>query len=344
MIGGHGLAQGSTHVIRESDPMARSGSASWKLGIVGSGSVGTTLAYAVLLRGSASEVAIFDIRAARVEAEALDLAHGSLYAGLSLVSGSNDPRVLADSDVIVVTAGAKQQPGQSRLELARGNARMLQRLMPTLVEQAPDAIFVIITNPADVMTVVAQRCTGLPFHRIFSSGTMLDSSRLRWELGRELGVATASVHAMILGEHGDSQFPLWSQARIGPVPIRDWVSEQGEPVHNQQLDRIADSVKGAAARVIAGKGATNFAIGLSGARIVEAIVHDEGVVLPVSSMLEGYRGISGVALSVPTIIGSSGIIRLLEVPMDDDEIEHLQASAEILEVALRNLEVGAANE
>jgi len=322
-------------MIRKVVPPARRGK--WKLGIVGAGSVGTSLAYAVLLRGGASDIAIFDIRAARVEAEALDLAHGSLYAGLSRVTGSNDPSVLADSDVVVVTAGAKQHPGQSRLELAKGNARMLQELMPTLVAQAPDAIFVIVSNPADVLTVVAQRCSGLPSHRIFSSGTMLDSSRLRWELGRELGVATASVHAMILGEHGDSQFPLWSQARIGPVPIRDWISEQGERVHGQQLDRIADSIKAAAGRVIAGKGATNFAIGLVGARIVEAIAHDEGVVLPVSSMLEGYRGISGIALSVPAIIGSSGILRLLEVPMNDDEIEHLQASADILEQALRAL-------
>lgn len=241
---------------------------------------------------------------------------------------------------MVVTAGAKQQPGQSRLELAAVNAQMLQALMPVLVTHAPDAVYVIVTNPADVLTVVAQRHSGLPFSRVFSSGTVLDSSRLKWELSMATGAAPSSVHAMILGEHGDSQFPLWSQARVGPVPLRDWEPLGRKPLGQLELDRIAASVKGAAGRVIAGKGATNYAIGLAAVRVVEAVLGDERAILPVSSVLQGYRGITGVALSVPAVVGYAGISRVLEVPMDDGEHALLQASAGVVADALDALNVG----
>ena len=308
-----------------------------KLGIVGAGSVGTSLAYAALLRQTASEMALFDIQPARVEAEVLDLVHGSPFAGPSRVTGASDPAVLAGADVVVVTAGAKQRPGQSRRELATVNARMLRTLMPTLVRHAPEAVYVIVTNPADVLTVVAQRHSGLPFSRIFSSGTVLDSARLRWELSLRTGAAPSSVHAMILGEHGDSQFPLWSQARVGPIPLRDWMPPGREPLGQSELDDIAASVSGAAGRVIAGKGATNYAIGLAALRVVEAVLGDERAILPVSSVLQGYRGITGVALSVPAVVGSWGIDRVLDVPMDPSEVALLHASADVVDDVVRSL-------
>lgn len=305
-----------------------------KLTVVGAGSVGVSLAYAALIRESAAEVALYDIAAEKVEAEVLDLAHGTQFTG-SAVSGGADPAVVEGSDVVVVTAGAKQQPGQSRMELAATNAGILEQLMPTLLERAPGAVFVIVTNPADVMTVVARRVTGLPAERVFGSGTVLDTSRLRWRLAERAGVGTASVHADIVGEHGDTEFPLWSNARIGPVPILDW--RGGEPFTMGELDRVAQEVREAAYTVIRGKGATNLAIGLSGARIVEAVLRDEHAVLPVSTVLDGVRGIRGVALSLPSVVGAHGARVVAETPMSAEEEARLLASAEAIRTAVEAL-------
>lgn len=307
-----------------------------KLTVVGAGAVGTSLAYAALIRHSAREVALYDIDTARVEAEVLDLAHGTPFTGPSRITGGSELSVVDGSNVVVITAGAKQKPGQTRLELAGVNMGIIREIMPELVERAPDAVFVIVSNPCDVLAVAAQRFSGLPASRVFASGTVLDSSRLRWLLAERLGVAATSTHAMIVGEHGDSEFPLWSQARIGPVPLAHWDAGDG-PLTREELDRIADDVKNAAYAVIAGKGATNYAIGLSGARIVEAILRDEGAVLPVSSVLDGYHGVSGVALSVPSVVDASGVRRVIEVPFDDEERERFAASAETIRRSLETL-------
>jgi L-lactate dehydrogenase len=177
----------------------------------------------------------------------------------------------------------------------------------------------------------------LPANRIFSSGTVLDSSRLRWLLGDRLNVSTASIHAMIIGEHGDSEFALWSQASVGPIPLADWKTEDGRPLSTAELDAIASQVKTAAYRVIEGKGATNYAIGLSGTRIVEAILTDEQAILPVSSVLSGYHGVSGLALSVPTLVNASGAARTIEVPLSDTERVLFERSAEAIASSLKLL-------
>ncbi|WP_353114267.1 L-lactate dehydrogenase [Microbacterium sp.] len=302
-----------------------------RLTVVGAGSVGVSVAYAALSRASAAEIALYDIATAKVEAEVLDLAHGAQFTR-SQVSGGSDPAVVEGSDVIVVTAGAKQQPGQTRMELAGTNARILEELMPMLAERAPDAVFVIVTNPADVMTVLAREMTGLPASRVFGSGTVLDTSRLRWRLAQRAGVNVASVHADIVGEHGDTEFPLWSNARIGPVPILDW--RGGEPFTREELDRIAVEVRDAAYTVIRGKGATNLAIGLSAARIAEAVLRDEHAVMPVSTVLDGVRGVDGVALSLPSVVSARGAAPLAETPMSSEEQERFSASAEAIRTAL----------
>lgn len=307
-----------------------------KLTVIGAGAVGTSLAYAALIRRSAREVALYDIDAARAEAEVLDLAHGTLFTGASSISGGGDLDVVNGSNVVVITAGAKQKPGQTRLELAGVNVGIIRDLMPKLVERAPGAVFVIVSNPCDVLAVAAQRFSGLPASRVFASGTVLDSSRLRWLLAKRLGVAPSSTHAMIIGEHGDSEFPLWSQASVGPVPLDHWDAGAG-PLSRAELDQIADDVKNAAYAVIAGKGATNYAIGLSGARIVEAILHDEGLVLPVSSVLDDYRGVSGVALSVPSIVDARGVSRVIDVPFSREEQERFEASAAAMRRSLDDL-------
>ena len=253
-----------------------------KVTIVGAGSVGSSAAYAALIRGSARHVALYDIATAKVEAEVLDLAHGTQFTGTSDIIGGSDLSVVEGSHVVVITAGAKQNPGQTRIELAGVNAGIMKKMMPQLLSVAPDAIYVIVTNPCDVLTVLAQEDTGLPSERIFASGTVLDTSRLRWKLAERAGVSTSSVHAYIVGEHGDTEFPLWSKATIGTVPILEWVTPHGDRLTVEELDQIAIDVRDAAYKVIQGKGATNYAIGLSSARIIEAILNDERAVMPVS--------------------------------------------------------------
>ncbi|MEV7635163.1 L-lactate dehydrogenase [Pseudarthrobacter enclensis] len=309
-----------------------------KLAVVGAGSVGTSLAYAALIRGSAGQIALFDVNAPKAEAEALDLAHGSQFAAASAtVAGGGDIGVTEGANVVVITAGAKQDPGQSRLDLAGTNVSILEQLMPPLLERAPDAVYVLVTNPCDVLTVAAQRISGLPTERIFSSGTVLDTSRLRWLLARRAGVAVTSVHASMVGEHGDTEFPLWSGATIGPVPIRDWMSDGEHVFPEDYLAATAQEVVRAAYKVIAGKGATNYAIGLSGARIVEALLRGDNAVLPVSTVLSGQYGISGVALSLPSVVGHGGVHRVLETPMDGRELAALHHSADTLRNTMETL-------
>lgn len=308
-----------------------------KVTIVGAGAVGTATAYALLIKKIAGEVALFDVNQAKVEAEVLDLAHGSQFTNPSRIYGGNDIEVVRNSDVVVITAGAKQEPGQTRLDLAATNVSILKKLMPDLVRLAPDAIFLLVTNPCDVLAYAAVQISGLPSNRVFSSGTVLDSSRLRWQLAEKVGVSTESVHAMIVGEHGDSEFPLWSEARIGPVKLSEWRVGNHAPLNLDELDEIASNVKNAAYKVIEGKGATNYAIGLSAARIVEAILRDESVVLPVSSVLENYLGVSDVALSVPTIVNRQGAFKTIPMEMSANELTKFIASADALKTSIASL-------
>ncbi len=307
-----------------------------KLGIVGAGAVGATLAYAVLMRGVAQTIALYDVNAAKVRAEALDLSHGIQFVPMARVVGSDDIAVLADCDVIVFTAGAKQKPGQSRLDLAETTISLVRSIMPRLVEVAPDAIHVLVTNPVDVVTYAALKASGLPSNQVFGSGTVLDSSRLRFLIAEHTGVAVQNVHAYVAGEHGDSEIPLWSSASIASVPLLQWSGVGGEGrLDAEDRERIAREVIESAYRVIEGKGATNYAIGLAGSRIIEAIVYDERRLLPVSSLLDDYHGISGVCLSVPALVHAEGVGERIEVPMTDTELAGLRASADAVRTTAR---------
>lgn len=313
-----------------------------KVAIVGAGSVGATLAYACLMRGAARTVALHDIDAAKVEAEVLDLAHGTQFMPMADVIGSDDIEVCRDADVVVVTAGAKQKPGQTRLDLAESTVGLVRSLMPRLVEVAPDAVHVMVTNPVDVVTYAALKVSGLPPARVFGSGTVLDSSRLRYLVARHTGVAVQNVHAYIAGEHGDTEIPLWSSATIGSVPLEEWPGLPGPDGVRGRLDatdraRIAEEVVTSAYKIIEGKGATNYAVGLAGSRIVEAVLGDEGRVLPVSSLLTDYRGISDVCLSVPSVVDRNGVEAHLDIRMSDEELAGLRHSAETLRGIARSL-------
>ncbi len=310
-----------------------------KVSVIGAGAVGASMAYAMLIRESAREVVLYDVNEAKVTAEVLDLAHGTQFTGSSSITGGADIAATKNSDVVVITAGAKQNPGQTRLELAGVNFSILKSLLPDLLKHSPDAIFVLVTNPCDVLATAAQKLTGLPANRIFSSGTVLDSSRLRWLLAEKFDVSTSNIHANIIGEHGDSEFALWSQATVGNTPLLEWQLADGSTLSREELDEIAYSVKTAAYKVIEGKGATNFAIGLSGARIVEAILNDEHAILPISSVLTDYHGVSGIAMSVPTLVTRQGASRTIDIAMEPHEQALFEASASAIRASLESLAI-----
>lgn len=303
-----------------------------KIGIVGAGSVGATIAYACMIRGVGRHISIYDIARSKVEAEVLDLNHGLMFTPEMTLDGSDDLEVLAGAHVIVITAGAKQKPGQTRLDLASTNTNICLKLIPNLLRVAPDAILLLVTNPVDVLTYIAQKISGLESRRVFGSGTVLDSSRFRFLLAQRCGVAVANVHAYIAGEHGDSEIPLWSSASIGNVPLLDWT--RPSRLNDAERRSIFEQVRRAAERVIAGKGATNYAVGLAVTAILQAVLGDEGRVLPVSSLILNHSGLRNVCLSMPAVVNRNGVDCILPVPLNEEEQRGLQASADtILRVA-----------
>lgn len=299
-----------------------------KLAIIGAGSVGATLAYACLIKGVARNVVLYDINRAKVEAEALDLSHGIQFMPMGTIDGSSDIEICRDADVVVVTAGAKQKPGQSRMELAGATIALMEKVIPQVQRVAPNAVIVMVTNPVDVVTHAALKISGLPANQLFGSGTVLDSSRLRYLVGRECGVAVQNVHAYIAGEHGDSEIPLWSSAIIGAAPLMDWHGAQGRGLTDAERERIADEVKNSAYKIIEGKGATNYAIGVAAARIIEAVLRDENAVLPVSSLITEYPEFGEVCMALPTIINRNGAVSRILPPLSFGERQGLIASAQ----------------
>lgn len=307
-----------------------------KLAIVGAGAVGSSLAYACLIRGVARHIVLYDVDGVKARAEALDLEHGSQFMPTARVEGSDDPDITRGSDVVVITAGAKQKPGESRMDLAASTVALMKKVIPPMVERSPDALFLMVTNPVDVTTYAALKISDLPRNQMFGSGTVLDSSRLRVLVAQHCGVAIQNVHAYICGEHGDTEIPIWSSATISGVPLTKWEIQTGR-LGESVRDDIADRVLNAAYEVIAGKGATNYAIGVSGARIIEAMFNDEHRVLPVSSLLEGWHGISDVCMSVPTIVDRLGVGMSVEIPLQDGELGAMHDSADAIRATLRRI-------
>ncbi len=302
-----------------------------KLAIIGAGAVGSTLAFAAAQRGVAREVVLQDISKERVEAEVLDMQHGSSFYPSVTIDGSDDVEICRDADMVVITAGARQKPGQSRLDLAEATVNIMKSIIPNVVKVAPNAVYMLISNPVDIVTRVSMQISGMPANQMFGSGTNLDSARLRYLVAQQTGVNVKNVHAYIAGEHGDSEVPLWASATIGGVPMCDWKAlpghEQLDAVKREEINKV---VKNAAFRIINCKGSTNYAIAMSGVDIVEAILNDTNRVLPVSSYLDDFHGISGVCMSVPTLLNRFGVNSRLNTPVSDKELAALKRSADTL--------------
>lgn len=319
-------------------PTTISGSRPSKVSIIGAGAVGSTLAYAAVINGVARDVVLYDINKEKVEAEALDIAHGIQFTPVGTVTGSDDVESMRDSDIVVITAGPKQEPGESRLDLADRSAKLMETLLPSVLEVAPNAIYIMVTNPCDVMTYIALKITGLPSNQVFGSGTVLDTSRLRYLTSLETGIAVQNIHAYVAGEHGDSEIPLWSCSEIGNVPLMQWGQTTGGAVFDADLrERIKMDVINSAYRIIEGKGATNYAVGLAVTNILKAVLRDESRVLTVSTLLNDWQGISDVCLSVPTIVGRNGAGKTLVPPITLNERDGLTKSAMRLRQVAKDL-------
>jgi L-lactate dehydrogenase len=320
-----------------------------KVGIVGSGFVGATTAYAIVMRGVAREVVLVDLDEKRAKAEADDILHAVPFANpVEVRAGSYAD--LAGSGVVVLTAGVGQRPGESRLELLGRNAAVFKAIVGKVVEAAPEAVLLVASNPVDPMTHIAAsyaRLAGLQEGRILGSGTTLDTARLRSLLGHRLGVDAQHVHAYVLGEHGDSEVFNWSQVSVGGMPLESFPLHAGcDRFESSERAEIEDSVRGAANRIIEGKRATYYGIGSALARIVEAVLHDQRCILtvcaPVHAVdcdLEG-RGLGefeGLTLSLPRIVGGDGVLHTMAPSLDENEHEALRASAAVIRRATESL-------
>lgn len=308
-----------------------------KVVIVGAGDVGSTFAYALALNGVAESICLIDKNRELAEGQALDLAHGEpYYPPVAIYAGNEDD--YRDAAVIVITAGAAQRPGESRLELLQRNAAIMESIVDDIVQRESEAVVLVVTNPVDVLTQVALRRSGWDRRRILGSGTVLDSARFRYLISQELGVDVHSVHAYILGEHGDSELPAWSLTNVGGVSIEQYVETNGlRDDWPETSRRIAEQVKNSAYHIIDYKGATNFAVGLALTRIVGAVLRDRHSVLTVSVRLEGEYGLEDVCISVPCVVSRSGIERVLLADLYPEERAALARSAAVLRESMAGL-------
>lgn len=309
-----------------------------KVVIVGAGDVGASFAYALLQNGAAESIVLIDARQEQAEGQALDLSHGLPFVPTAVVRAGSAADY-ADAAVIVITAGAKQKPGESRLNLLKRNAHIVGQIMGEVTARDSRAVVVIASNPVDVLTFVALKQTGWPRNRIIGSGTVLDSARFRHLLSAHCGVDVRNVHAYILGEHGDSEVPVWSMTNLAGMSMDDFCPachKCGD--WNLERDLIVTQVRDSAYHIIEAKGSTCYAIGLALVRIVGAILRNERSVLTVSTLLEGEYGLQDVCLSVPCILSHSGVDRIIEGRLADGEKQALQASAAVLKERLSELE------
>jgi L-lactate dehydrogenase len=308
-----------------------------KVVIVGAGAVGSTFAFALAQKGLADEICLMDVNHNFAEGQVLDLAHGlPFYPPVQIQVGTNAD--YADAQVIVITAGAKQAPGESRLDLIQKNAAIIAGIVDQIVAQQSQAILLVTTNPVDILTHVALKRSGWPKSRVIGSGTVLDSSRFRYLLGQHCKVDVSNVHAYILGEHGDSEFAAWSMTHVAGVPVDEYCAKYGPAIpwlHAREA--IVQDVKDSAYHIINYKGSTYYAIGMALTRIVGTILQDQNSILTVSTYLDGEYGIKDVCLSVPCLVGQEGIKQIVEAKLTPSEQALLLKSASILGDALKQL-------
>ena len=311
-------------------------SGSRKVGLVGTGLVGSSFAYALMIRGIATEMVLVDANVEKAVGEAMDLTHGLSFSTPMKISAGGFEE-LAGSHVVVVSAGTSQRPGESRLDLLSRNARIFRSIIPEVVKHNPEGIILIATNPVDILTYVSLMESGLSPRRVIGSGTILDTSRFRFMLGQYYGVDSRSVHAYIIGEHGDSEIPLWSLANIGGVRLQEFAPLRNKMYDQVEMNDLFAAVRDAAYAIIQRKGATYYAIGLGLLSIVEAILGDHKTVLSVSTLMTGQYGVSEMCLSLPCVVGAGGAEEVLTLNLSEDEATGFRTSASKLQGTLTSL-------
>ena len=309
-----------------------------KVAVIGCGFVGAACSFALMQSGLFSEIVLIDSDKNKAEGEALDISHGVSFAKpVKIYAGDYDD--INDAGLIIITAGANQKPGETRLDLVKKNISIFKSILPEIKRRKFNGILLVVANPVDILTTVAIKLSGLPENKVFGSGTVLDTARLKYELGNHLDVDSRSIHAFIIGEHGDSEIAAWSSANVSGIPLHNFCEMRGHFNHDEAMNRIAENVKNSAYEIIEKKRATYFGVAMAVKRICEAIVRDEKSILSVSSLMKGDFGISGISLSMPAIVGKDGVECLVPIQLNKNEIGKLQKSAKTLQEILKQNEI-----
>ena len=307
-----------------------------KAAVIGCGFVGSATAFTLMQSRLFSELVLLDVNMEKADGEAKDIAHGIPFAGqMKIYAGTYDDA--ADAAIIIITAGANQKPGETRLDLVQKNTAIYQSIIPEIVKRDFGGILLIVSNPVDIVTYVALKLSGLPEKRVLGSGTVLDTARLKYALGEHLGVDSRSVHSFIIGEHGDSEIAAWSSTNVSGIPLNEFCEMRGHFNHDAAMDAIAEKVKNSAYEIISKKQATYYGIAMSVKRICECIVRNERSILPVSAMMHGEYGIEDITLSMPAIVGIGGVETHVPIALSEEEAEKLVESAKKLKEVAKGL-------
>lgn len=307
-----------------------------KAAIIGCGFVGASIAFRFLQQGLFSQLVLVDVNREKAEGEAMDLSDGLPYAeAMEITAGGYDD--IADCALIVITAGANQKPGETRLDLIGKNIAILKGVIGEITARDFGGILLVVSNPVDVLTYAAWKLSGYPKNRVIGSGTVLDTARLKQILGEKLGVDSRNVHAFIVGEHGDSELAVWSGANVSGVDLDQFCHLRGDPLDHAEMERIYQGVRDSAYEIIRRKGATYYGIAMAVGRIAQCILRDEKAVLPISAVLEGQYGLEGLCLSVPSIVGKGGLEEVLEIPLGPEEQKALASSAKQMREAIASV-------
>mgnify|MGYP003367908354 FL=1 len=300
-----------------------------KVAVIGCGFVGSSSAFALMQRGLFSEMVLIDADTKRAEGEAMDISHGISFARpMQIYAGNYDD--ITDAAIIVITAGANQKPDETRLDLIKKNAAIMKSIVGEIKKRDFGGILLIVSNPVDILTLIALKESGYPSNRVIGSGTVLDTGRFKYLLGEHLDVDSRSVHAFIIGEHGDSELAAWSNARIGGLKVNDFCELRGHFNHEQSMKKIFENVRNSAYEIIERKHATYYGIAMAVKRICEAIVRNEKSILPVSSLMTGEYGLNDVVLSIPAVVDETGVQKVIPIELNDEELTKLKDSANIL--------------
>ncbi|MBY9007522.1 MAG: L-lactate dehydrogenase [Candidatus Lokiarchaeota archaeon] len=312
-----------------------------KISIIGSGNVGMRYAYALIIKGLARNLVMVDIDKKRLEGEVMDLSHGAPFISPVDITSGDYPDI-ENSDIVVITAGLGQKPGETRLDLVNKNFNLFKDIIPKIVEYSPDSIYLVASNPVDILSYATYIISQKPSNEIIGSGTVLDTARFRYLLSKHCNINATNVHAYILGEHGDTEFAVWSKAMIGGTVLKDYclICNNNHACNNEEeLNNIFSQVKNSAYEIIERKGETSYGIGLALTRITKAILNDENTILPVSVLIEDYLGINDVYLSLPTILNKKGVSKIMKMNLNDDEQKRFINSAETIKSLIEKVDL-----